>query len=155
MISGFQWFTYCDSFPFLGILNFNHCPCHLTDHKRRGFYLSPRWNGIFRWCLFLASLPMVTAFLTPVQHMDLAIFFWLEVPAPGFNYIWIMATVLTASLLPSPLRNGDISVTITTSFSGEAICSFPVAQWKRWQILRESSVMTFAVLELKHRRGAA
>ena len=35
-----------------------------------------------------------------------------------------MATVLTAALLPSLLGNGDIYVTITTSFSAEAISSF-------------------------------
>jgi hypothetical protein len=40
------------------------------------------------------------------------------------QHIWIMATVLAASLLPSPLDNGDLSVTITNSFSGQNVCGF-------------------------------
>ncbi|CAL1150753.1 unnamed protein product [Cladocopium goreaui] len=35
-----------------------------------------------------------------------------------------MATVLTASLLSNRSGNGDISVMITTSFSGKSVCSF-------------------------------
>ena len=35
-----------------------------------------------------------------------------------------MATVLAASLLPSPLKDGDLSVTITNSFSGQDVCGF-------------------------------
>ena len=40
------------------------------------------------------------------------------------QHIWIMATVLAASLLPSPLDNGELSVTITNSFSGQNVCGF-------------------------------
>ena len=41
---------------------------------------------------------------------------------PGFNFIRIMATVLTASLLPK--GNGETSLTISNSFTGEDLCSF-------------------------------
>ena len=35
-----------------------------------------------------------------------------------------MAKVFTASVSPSRVGNGDVSVTIVTSFSGEDVCSF-------------------------------
>ena len=43
----------------------------------------------------------------------------------GFHFLWIMA-VFTASVLPSRVGNGHVSVTIeiVTSFSGEDVCSF-------------------------------
>ena len=46
-----------------------------------------------------------------------------QVQSRGFFLIWIIwiMKVLTASLLPSPLGNGDISVSIT-SMNGEEIC---------------------------------
>eukprot|EP00435_Cladocopium_sp_Y103_P023109 s1043_g5.t1 len=44
-----------------------------------------------------------------------------QVQSRGVSFISMI--VLTASLLPSPLGNGDISVNITTSFNGEDVCT--------------------------------
>eukprot|EP00435_Cladocopium_sp_Y103_P030019 s2902_g7.t1 len=43
---------------------------------------------------------------------------------PRFAVVFWIMTVLTASLFPSQLGNGAISVSITTSFNGQDVCSF-------------------------------
>ena len=48
----------------------------------------------------------------------------------GFHFLCIMAKVFTASVSPSQVGNGDVSVTIVTSFSGEDVCSFQMSGGK-------------------------
>ena len=159
----FQWFTYCDSFPFVGswistiVLSFN-------DQKRRGGLIWAQGGMAFRKGSIHdfddVFFGLVTngsnghCFLTPVQHMDLAIFF-------GSKSLLQASIIFGSWQLCSPRH------------CCQAHCAMAISLWplrllsvaklfvvsccpvERWQILRESSVMTFAVLELKHRRGAA
>ena len=152
MISGFSGLLTVTPFHFLGswistiVLSFN-------DHKRRGFIWAQGGMAFFD-DVFFGLVTNGHCFLTPVQHMDLAFFF-------GSKSLLQASIIFGSWQLCSPRHCCQahcaraISLWPLRLLSVAKLFVVSCCPVERWQILRESSVMTFAVLELKHRRGAA